>query len=203
MNSLKPKNKSTSKANNFLEAFKEQTKAATFGVAAGAYDQIIGRDPQAVEETKPQTTFNFEEYLRSRENQIRNQERLIARNRQVTETLVFHRKEEAAHQQIEYIKSEIKTLVVQTGKLSGELVQAEKAVMGQTPDIQSGTYYLSFFERIKRLVILAKKKINESRTWLAAFNGRCQNKSYYWSQFAKSGSKFSLSHERYMATQAG
>lgn len=207
MNTLKPltspslnQNKSTAhKTANLIESFKDQGKALTWGLGGSAWDQLAG----GANRPQPQENFNFSEFLQSREQQVRNQERSLFERQRSYEVLVFHRKEEICKKEIEIIKQEIKTLVVQTGKLSSELVQAEKAVGGQTPDIKSGVYYFSFFERIRRLIKLAKKRITESRTWLTEFTGRCKAKSYYWGQTQKSGTKFMLSHERYMATQAG
>ena len=189
------------KPSNFIEALQDQAKAASFGLGKNAFDQLTGQNPQS-QENNP-SAFNFEEYLQLREQQVRNQERSLLERQRSYEVLVFHRKEEGCKKEIELIKQEIKTLVVQTGKLSSDLVQAEKAVSGRTPDIKSGVYYFSFFERIRRLIKLAKKRITESRTWLQEFAGRCKAKSYYWGQTQKSGTKFMLSQERYMSTQAG
>lgn len=197
------KAKKTSYSSNFIEALKDQAKTATFGVGSQAIDQIAGRAPQTPQQEAPQQPFNFAEYLQLRERKIRQQERLFAQRQQTTEILVYHRKEEAAQKEVELIKQEIKTLAVQTGKLSSELGEAEKAVSGRTPDIKTGTYYISFFERIRNLIKLAKKRITESRTWLQIFNSRAKAKCSYWGQFKKSGTKFLLSQERYMATQAG
>lgn len=207
MNTLKPLASSGTnqgknaahKTANFIESFKNQGKALTWGLGGSAWDQLAGggNRPQA------QENFNFSEFLQSREQQVRSQERTVTERQRSFEVLVFHRKEEICKKEIEVIKQEIKTLVVQTGKLSSELVQAEKAVSGRTPDLKSGIYYFSFFERIRRLIKLAKKRITESRTWLTEFTGRCKAKSYYWGQTQQSGTKFMLSHERYMATQAG
>ena len=189
---------------NLIEALRDQSKAATFGVATNIFDQLTGRTPaNQTSESQTNKQFNFEEFLKLREAQVRLQERQLSQRHRVTETLVFYRKEEVAKQQIEVIKQEIKTLVIQTGNLSSDLKEAVKAVAGRIPDIKSGVYYVSFFERIRRLIVLARKRISESQTWLSEFNSRCKTKSYYWNQVNQSGSKFMLSHERYMATQAG
>jgi hypothetical protein len=190
---------------SFLEALKDQARAASFGVADGALDQLRGgikSQPRQPEATP--APFNFEDFLRQRELQVRQQERIIAQRQRSAETLVFHAGEETAKKEIEVIKQEIKALVAQTGKLSSELVEAEKTVSTTVVDIKTGTYYVSFFERIRRLIKLAKKRICESRTWLEVFSSRAKCRGpYYWTQVGKSGTKFMLSQERYMATQAG
>jgi len=210
---LLPSNKSNKKATtpkpyNFIEAFKDlgsgvkdQAKAATAGTLSDAVSQLTGvggRQPDQMPQTQP---FNFSEYLQSRENQIRQQERNLSYQQRTVETLIFHQKEETAKKEIELIKAEIKKLVVETGDMATELVEAEKAVM--TTTVASGKYHRNFFERIRNLIKIARKRISDSKNWLQLFNSRTQSKSYYWGQVRKSGTKFMLSHERYMATQAG
>jgi hypothetical protein len=208
--------KGSTKPHNFIEALKDlgggvkdQGKAATAGILSQAVDQMTGKADQYSPQTQgsadqfpqPQMPFNFAEYLKSRENLVRQQERQLAEQQRSGEKLVFHRKEEEAKQQVELIKTEIKKLIVETGQMSVELQQAEQTVM--TTTVEPGTYHLNFFDRIRRLIALARKRISESRNWLELFNSRQQQRSYYWGQVQKSGTKFMLSHERYMATQAG
>jgi len=204
MNTYKPINSTSTgknkQAGGFFEALKEQAKAASFGLADSAYGQVAGKQRQT--ET-PQKPFNFEKFLKMRESQVRGQERSAARQRIITETIVFSRKEDAAQRQIEVIKQEIKTLVVQTGSLSSELIEAQKAVSGNIPDVKTGAYYVSFFDRIRKLIVLARKRITESRTWLTEFSSRRSSKNSYWGQFKKSGAQFSLHHDRSVATQTG
>jgi|GEM_PF-2552327 len=188
-------------ASNFLEALQDQLKAASLGSAKSALDQLFGSAPVPQENQLP--NFNLENFIQLREQQVRQQERALHERKRSAEVLVFCRKEELCKKQIEMIKQEIKILAKQTGALSVELIEAEKTVSSQTPDVKSGIYYFSFFERIHRLIKLAKKRINESRTWLQEFTARSKAKSYYWTQFSKSGTKFSLSQERYLATTAG
>jgi hypothetical protein len=213
MNTFKPLNPPSSyaarpknqvRSRSFLESLKEQAKTATGGVVGAGIDQLTGKkQAKTADNSTSSNNFNFEEFLRQREKQVKQQERMVAERQRSNDTLVFHAAEESAKKEIEVIKQEIKTLVVQTGELSGELVEAEKTVSTTVVDIKTGTYYVSFFERIKRLIKLAKKRITESRTWLEAFNSRSQSRSFYWGQVQKSGTKFMLSQERYMATQAG
>jgi len=192
-------------AQNFVEAFKGQAKSASAGMVSESINQIFGtnKQPANYQENRQLTNQRQMEQMAARERLIQMREHIMRQHQRTTETLVFSHKEESAKQEIQIIKQEIKTLTVQTGKLSGELIQAEKAVSGQIPDIKSGAYYVSFFERIRRLVQLAKKKITESRTWLGEFSGRSKAKSHYWGNVKKSGSKYMLSSERTIATQTG
>ncbi|OGD62592.1 hypothetical protein A2160_06175 [Candidatus Beckwithbacteria bacterium RBG_13_42_9] len=197
------------KPHNLIEAIKEtggtvkaQTKAATLGTIGSAVNQLTSIDNRQTEQmSQPQMPFNFSEYLQSRENQIRQQERNLAYQQRSTETLIFHQKEEAAKKEIEIIKAEIKKLVLETGDMTTELAEAEKSVM--TTTVAAGVYHKNFFDRIRHLIALARKQICESKNWLQMFNSRSNNRNFYWGQVKKSGTKYMLSHERYMATQAG
>lgn len=203
----------TKKQQNFIEALKDfsgevkdQTKAVTAGVMDQAVNQITGvsvdqRTASSGKTPQQEPPFNFADYLRSREQQIRQQERTLAEQQRGVEKTIFYRKEEETKKEIEIIKVEIKKLVLETGKMSTELQEAEKTVMETT--VAVGTYHLNFFDRIKNLIKLARKRISESKNWLELFNSRNQHKTFYWAQVRKSGTRFMLSQERYMATQAG
>lgn len=211
MNTYKARTSNKQKSNrpnNFIEAIKEigssiksQAKDATVGTGRSAMDQLFG----APKNTTPQIgempankPFNFEDFLRSREKQIEFNERQKYARKFREETLVFHRKEEEAKRQIAQIQEELKKLAEETVGLSQEV---KKAVFEGVA--QGGTYHVSFFDRIKRIIEIARKQITESRHWFQTLNQRRKQKSYYWYRVKKSGTRFMLSHERYMATQAG
>jgi hypothetical protein len=213
----KPNNNQGKSSANFLETFKDQAGAATTGMVSNAYDQLFGGGknnqyqdiiPQNGQVANPNTLanpnqlpFNFAEFLKLREQQIRQQERNLTTQQRRTETVIFHQKEEKAKQEIEFIKCEIKKIINTAENISGELVEAEKTVMATT--VETGTYQINFFQRIRNLIILARKRLQESQHWLELFHTRQNQRSYYWGQVGKSGAKYMLSHERYMATQAG
>jgi hypothetical protein len=197
------------KPNNLIEAFRDQGSAATRGVASSFIDQLTGKDQfqntnsnQNQQEQKPQSQpFNFAEFLKQRENRIRQQERMLSQQQQKTERVLFFQKEDKAKQEIEIIKAEIKKIIISTQDVSAELIEAEKTVA--TTTVEVGTYQINFFQRIRKLLILAKKRIEESRHWLELYNQRNAHRSYYWGQVKKSGSKFMLSQERQISNQTG
>ncbi|NMC35767.1 hypothetical protein GYA49_01865 [Candidatus Beckwithbacteria bacterium] len=194
---------------SFLESLREQGKTATSGIAQGAVDQLFGGGGQANQKvdnsSQPanpnQQPFNFAEFLKLREQKIRQQERTLSEQQRRTETVVFSQKEESAKKEIEFIKEEIKKIIKETGDVAIELIEAEKTAM--TTTVEAGTYQINFFQRIRSLLAIARKRIAESKNWLEMFNSRQKQKSYYWGQVKKSGTKYLLSNERYMATQAG
>lgn len=209
ISSQKPKKTASSKPTNFIEAlkdfkggFKKQTKDATFGVAGSAVDQLtgFGKPPMQPEsgDLTPDRPFNFAEFLKSRETQIKQQERLKYERRRQEEHLVFSRKQEETKLQIKALQEEIKKLADSTQGLS---VEVKKAAFQAVVD--PGTYHVSFFERLRKIIQFVRKQIVDSRSWLETMNNRSKKRSYYWCHVKKSGTKFMLSQERYMATQVG
>jgi uncharacterized protein DUF5660 len=195
--------------NNFLEAFKEQGRTATSGVVSNAVDQITGVsniNPQVQQaETKPAQNlnqkFNFAEFLRLREQKVRQQERGLVEQQRHTETIIFHQKEDKAKKEIEAIKIEIQKIIEVSKGLGGQAREIERTVATNT--VVAGVYQSNFFERVLKLLVTIKKQLSESKNWLETFNSRRTNRSHYWGNVKKSGAKYMLSNERYVATQAG
>jgi len=203
------KQKKFQRPSNFIEALKDlgssikkQTKDATWGTGKGMVDQILGAPKTPVKpesgELQPEQPFNFEDYLKSKEKQIAARERQRYGKRIQEERLVFHRKHEEAKLQIKAVQEELKKLADTSQELS---VEIKKATF--TATVEPGTYHENFFDRIRRLIQLARKRISESKSWLETFNQRAKKRSHYWGQVKKSGTKFMLSQERYMSTQVG
>lgn len=206
----KPRNKKpASKTTNFIESLKDlgssikkQAQDATLGTGRGIIDQVLGPSKPSsdtqINELKPQQPFNFEDFLKSREKQIESIQRQRYERRFREEKLVFYRKDEEAKVQIKAIQEELKQLAKATDGLS---LEVKKAVLTET--MSPGVYHFNFFERIRRIIELARKQVVESKSWLELFNHRRKQKNFYWDQVKKSGTKFMLSGERYMATQSG
>ena len=120
------------------------------------------------------------------------------RQPRAAEKLVFDQTSQEVKLQIAAIQEELKKLALSTRSLTKEV----KIAAQQTP-VDPGVYHLSFFEKLRQRLILLRKRVDESATWLNASNQRAKGRNYYWRQVKKSGTKFMLSQERYMATQAG
>lgn len=112
------------------------------------------------------------------------------------ENQVFIRAEIEVKQQIQAIRQELKNLAVSIKGLNQEI---EVAVAENVPT--PGVYHLNFFERLRSTIKALRERIEESTTWLAAFNRKTGRR--YWNQFKKHGSSFSLHNERAVATQTG
>jgi len=194
-NPFNQKQKKTQGTTNVIEtlkgfgsSFKKQAKDATFGIPS---------KPQSGD-LKPEQSFNFEDYLKSKERQIVTREKQKYERKIQEERLVFHHKQEETKLQIKAVQEELKKLATTTSGLS---VEVKKAVFSAV--VTRGTYHENFFDRIRNLIELARKKLVESKSWLETFNQRSQKKSHYWGQVKKSGTKYMLSQERYTATSVG
>lgn len=182
---------------NFLESLKEigggVAKSASEDLVRGipktAARQILG-GPSIGEQSPDNLPLdNKEKFQWSRQEftNFRSQEHLL-----------FKQAEEEVKVQIEAIRAELLKLIQSADELSQEV---KIAITQEIVD--PGTYHLTFLERIHGFIIFLRKNIAESRNWLALANQRSKKRGHYWQQFKKSGTKFLLSAERYMATQAG
>lgn len=201
----KRKRKKSLSSNNFLEALRDlgsgmvdsMAHDVVGGVAEEAVDQLTGRKSG---ELKPNQLLDLEKVGKIKEKGERQvwgfQQEFLSLRRQ--ERLIWNRKEEETKLQITSILEELKKIVNSTSKLTKEV-----EVAAQQVPVEPGVYHLSFFEKLRQTLILFRKRIEESATWLTAFNQKAKKRNYYWAQVKKSGTKFLLSQERYMATQAG
>lgn len=202
MDKKQVKNKRPIVADNFIEKLRELgsgmgdslTQDIVEGLPSTAIDQLTGRKKSGT--LKPNETLSLEK-SQEQERRKRQLNRELFRVHQ-EERLVFKQTEQKTQLQIQAIREELKKLAESTKELVKEVEIAAKAA-----PVEPGVYHLNFLERLKQTIILFRKRIEESASWLALFNQRKKKRGYYWNQFKKSGTKFMLSQERYMATQAG
>ncbi len=100
-------------------------------------------------------------------------------------------------QQIEAVRAELKALSISIKNLN---LDVEKSI-ADTP-LEVGVYHLTFLSRLRSILIILHQQIEDSRAWLALSTTRKKQKAY-WGLYKKHGTKFGLSSERTMATQAG
>lgn len=205
MNS-KTKQNQNYRSDNFLEAFRElgkQTantaKDAVTGVASDVANQLSGKSPnQPSGEFNQNQSFNFEQQLLNREKESLKKARIHHEQIRRQEKLVFSRKEEQIKAQISAIQEELKKLIKEAVGLAQEVeVAVEQSI------VNPGIYHLTFFDKLRQLLILLRKKVHDSRTWMHQVNARSASRKGYWGKVKQSGTKFMLSQERYMSTQAG
>lgn len=114
------------------------------------------------------------------------------------EKVVFDQEKEKIKKEIEKLLHEIKTLALESTEVQMEFSQISMEVVPPAP----GAYHFNFFVHLLSLIKIARQKISESRTWLSLFKSK-KKKKKYWAMFKKHGTKFALSGERGIATQAG
>ena len=113
------------------------------------------------------------------------------------EKLIYTQKDQEEETKIKEILEEIKALKKGLKNLDKEI---DKTIE-QAP-VAIGTYHINFFEKIKENLVLLRKKVEETSSWLEVFNKRTAKKNY-WSSFKKTGTQWSMSGERYITTSVG
>lgn len=115
------------------------------------------------------------------------------------EALLFVREQEIT-QEVEAARAELKQAIKELEKLGQDVAAVEKTV--EKMPVKPGIYHLSFFERLRQIIRFFRERIEESRTWLGMMASKKRQKRY-WALYKKHGTKFGLSAERVIATQAG
>lgn len=172
------------------------------GVVKGFAEEFIGEMPKDIftqtglRPQKPSEKFNpyesFEE-VKTLQQKLRQTE-IVRREEQV----VFSVEEQTTKNQVTALLQEAQKLSKAVQSLSSEVQVAAL----QTP-VEVGTYHVSFFEKLISFLQSLTQKIENASVWMAAWSTKTKKQPSYWSQVKQSGSKFMLSQERYMSTQAG
>jgi len=198
---------------NFIEALKSTGSNLVTDTVKGIKNDVIkGTGQQIVDslfntnssgnsqpDEKPDSPFNFSEFMHSSEQRTRAQDRVKYEYEQ-QETIIFNRRQEEVNKKIEEIKIELRRISETLGVIDNSV----KTVIAQE-EVNPGTYHLNFFERLLVFLQHMRKRVTEARNWAAMHQQRTQTKSYFWKQSNKkvSGTKFMLSQERQVATQTG
>ncbi len=148
-------------------------------------------------ELKPNETVNVEpresEIRRSFESRLR-QQALVQRQ----EFEVFSARKKEEQEKLKALQAEVIELAKSIEKLDKEV---KVAAIQQT--VNPGIYHEAFFTKLISFIKSLRKKVGDASAWLSTANKRTRKQPYYWRQVKQSGTKFMLSQERYMATQAG
>lgn len=113
------------------------------------------------------------------------------------EFFVYTAKEAQMQKKIEEVRYELKLIIAQLKNVDKEVVKAVNA-----PIPESGTYYLNFLDRLKAILHVLRKELEQGGTWMQMMQGRKKHKGY-WAMYKKKGTSFGLSSERFAATQTG
>ena len=158
--------------------------------------QITGQENNE-KELHPGEAINPQE----ENKQVFNQESIVAKYYQgQLEKEKFLRTKEG--QEIKIRIQALREEIVKIVKSAQELKQtAAITAIQEIPN--PGKYHLSLLENLILFLSNLRQKIEESDTWLSAFNQRSKKRHYFWGQVKKSGAKFLLSSDRTPATQTG
>jgi hypothetical protein len=96
---------------------------------------------------------------------------------------------------IEEIMAELQRLVKSSTIISNEYA---RVAVEQKP-VAAGKYHLNFFDFMLSVIKTARMKVEDSGAWMAV----AKKKSGYLQKAKSMGTKFTLSHERTVATQTG
>ncbi len=116
------------------------------------------------------------------------------------EHFVYSAKEAELEHKVAEIRQELKVLIEQLKQAGKEVSAIEQQV--NAPAQEKGVYYLNFLDRLKVILKVLVKELQDSNTWLTMMKSRKQHKGY-WAQYKKKGTSFGLSDERKVSNQAG
>jgi hypothetical protein len=193
-----PNNNQRSHA-NFIEALKSignQTVNSVKNDVVGGVGRGFIED--LTNSRANQTRSNQTETGLTPEQQIHLEVQRIARQRELNETKVFDSKAEETKTRIKVIQEELKMLAKE---LAGLDIALEKAIEEEI--VNPGTYHVTFFEKLRRILIDLRRRVADSANWLEVSSQRQAAQKGYWGNVKKSGTKYLLSQERTLATQAG
>jgi len=117
-------------------------------------------------------------------------------------------------QDSEETKKQVQELIIELKNLAASTKTLEKQVLEATGHtiVNPGKYHKSFLQYVMSVIRDAKAKIDNAGVWLSAMNGKQKKKGVmggkkkktnYWDMAKQHGTKFTLSGERGIATQAG
>lgn len=172
------------------------------GTAQSIFDQLIGSSQRgdAPSENSPNQD-QLEKWIQEREAQAaeeaRQNEKLVQFHKHSQEKVLFSFADEKLSREIGEVRQEIAVLVKTMGKVEKQI---EQAVMQEIVD--PGVYHLNFFRKLKSWVVMMRRSLEDASLWMSVQQGRGK-RSYFWNQFGKSGTKYSMSSERNVQMGAG
>ena len=172
---------------NPLEAFRGVGSGIASGTASslkdlgtGMFDQLLGVDNSAKKE-KPSSNL---------ENKSKR-----PLKREIKTIWSFQQEQEARtiRSLVEQLKQEVKLLKQADSSLLSEIKDIEKLTVESLPE-KPGIYHVRFMELLISILRTLRSKINESRTWLLAFQSK-KKKRGFKSLSKKKGTAYSMSQE--------
>lgn len=104
--------------------------------------------------------------------------------------------------EMQYQIQEILVEIKQLAAASEELQVQFREVVSDQRITKPGKYHVGFFKFIITLLRQARKKVENSNSFLAALHSKKKQRGY-WAMFKKHGTSFGMSNERNVSTQTG
>lgn len=109
----------------------------------------------------------------------------------------LRQQESLVAQKIEEIRIELKSLIA-----TMKMVDKEMALAVDEKIVDPGLYHLTFLDRLKTMLKVMRKNMQDSASWLSVMRSRKKERKY-WSMYKKKGTEWGLNNERSLATQTG
>lgn len=205
-----PKKSSAPAGDSFVEQIKSIGSSAVNslktdvvkGTAQSIFDQLMGSAKTAQVPEEPANQDFFKDWIEDREkqaaDQARLQERAFQQHKHQESQVLFSFADEKLRQEIGAVRQEIAMLVKTMGKVESQI---EQAVIQEVVD--PGVYHLNFFRKLRGWIAQMRKSLEDASLWMQMQSGRGKRSGYYWNQFGKSGTKYSMSSERNVQMGAG
>jgi len=155
----------------------------------GVYDSLIEKIREG--DFRPKNSFEEEKILQQKTEKLQ-------QNRYQGE-IIFHQKNQETQSKIKNLQDELKSLAGSVKNLDKEINKTIETI----PMINTGEYHINFLDKIRQTIFFLKKNVDDASSWLETCNQKASKKQGYWQQFKKSGSQWSLSSERNVATSVG
>lgn len=202
-------NSRTNTNNSFVESMRDMGSSVVKslkndvvkGTAQSIFDQLLGSAKSGVTPDIGDNTPDLEAYIAERESiaaeEAKLHERAFHVQKQKESQVLYSFADEKVRKEIEGVRQELSMLVATMGQVEQQI---EQAIMDNVVD--AGVYHLNYFKKLKVWIAFMRKSLNDGSAWLQMAGGR-KSQGYFWSQEAKSGSKYSMSSERNVQMGAG
>jgi hypothetical protein len=173
------------------------------GTAQSIFDQLLGttRNQNVPKTENPLDQEKLEQMLVEREAAAFEAGKAEATPKHISalkeSQVLFSFADEKLKQEINGVRSELAMLVQTMSKVEK---QVELAIMDNVTE--AGVYHLNYFHKLKEWIKFMRHSLEDASLWLSTSKGR-QGRGYFWTQTAKSGTKYSMSHERNVQMGAG
>lgn len=186
-------------ADNPIEQFKE-----TVAIVTEPARDIMDEALKQIGLKEPKQPLSGEINLDTGEHKINQLEVQVRQLRavQTQEKEVYNLKEKGVKNQIQKLMQEVSIEVTKLQKQTAELSGEIKSITVETIPAKPGAYHLNYFDWVIGMLRDLRKRVNESRHWLALWSQKKKQKGY-WAMFKKHGTSFAMSEERAIASANG